>query len=224
MSIVSIATVQNELPTGSTVLQSDVDQATSFINSHTSIHYDPFDDYLASPDTIIAPDVIGRFCIEIAKIFYLSRINQRNRKTEDNEYYQKVLTFYKNELLKINISPTWESQSITLSATYKTMLLSYTHSQSGSNFFIRVLPLSVKITSATTNTWINGYHFNIRKGYILQNEQPEGWYLDSNLGYTVEGTIKYMRTYRNDEMDYMRYNNVVNNITGNQYVIHSTTI
>jgi hypothetical protein len=63
-----------------------------------------------------------------------------------------------------------------------------------------------------------GTHFMIRKGGTIDNEDyySDGWYLDAS-GYksTVEGTLHYYRSYRNDGKDYMTtFKNNWDNISG----------
>ena len=55
--------------------------------------------------------------------------------------------------------------------------------------------------------WNLGTHFHIVKGGTIDNEDyfSDGWYLDaSSYKSTLEGTLHYFRSYRNDGKDYMR--------------------
>ena len=54
--------------------------------------------------------------------------------------------------------------------------------------------------------WNLGTHFIIRKGGTIDSEDyfNDGWYLDtSTYKDSIEGTLHYWRSYRNDGKDYM---------------------
>ena len=55
--------------------------------------------------------------------------------------------------------------------------------------------------------WNLGTHFQIIKGSSIDNDEyfSDGWYVDaSSYKSTIEGTLHYFRSYRNDGKDYMR--------------------
>lgn len=66
--------------------------------------------------------------------------------------------------------------------------------------------------------WNLGTHFKIIKGSLIDNDDyfTDGWYLDaSSYKDTIEGTLHYWRSYRNDGKDYMRtFKNNWSNISG----------
>lgn len=66
--------------------------------------------------------------------------------------------------------------------------------------------------------WNLGTHFTICKGDYIDSEDyfNDGWYLDaSSYKSTIEGTLHYWRSYRNDGKDYMRtFKNKWGNISG----------
>ena len=66
--------------------------------------------------------------------------------------------------------------------------------------------------------WNLGTHFQIIKGSAIDTEDyfTDGWYLDaSDYKSTIEGTLHYWRSYRNDGKDYMRtFKNSLSNISG----------
>jgi hypothetical protein len=216
MSIISPTMLLTELPTGASAYTSEVlsacVQASSFVSSYTSKKYELWDDYLVSPETVLVPDIIYRLTIEAGKIFYLLNVNTKQRIKEEKTLLLEQLSTLQTQLENLNLAPTWESQSISLTSD-KVMQIYNTKSInifSNNHTFIKVIPNTAIINSATSNVWVNSDHFIIRLGLITNDEYPQAWYLDSALGYTVEGTLRYMRTYRIDGYDYMKYNETQN--------------
>ena len=62
------------------------------------------------------------------------------------------------------------------------------------------------MASEQENVWNNGVHFRIVKGSALDSDKymSDAWYLDaSSYKDTIEGTLHYYRSFRNDGRDYM---------------------
>ena len=179
-----------------------VNSATAFVNTWTSRKYDPWDDFQESPEVILAPAEIGEICLQVAEAYYFIDIGQTTRDGNEDLYWDDFLERKKEELKEIGVSPTWETQTISLDSN-DCMLIGSRSATGG--MWPRVIPFTAQVISATTNIWIQPDDYTIRMGGDYTDEYPDAWYLDVNTGSSVEGTLRYMRTYRKDTIDYMRY-------------------
>lgn len=63
------------------------------------------------------------------------------------------------------------------------------------------------MASEQETVWNNGTHFSVVRGNCIGDNDSyfnNGWYLDaSQYKGTIEGTLHYWRSYRNDGRDYM---------------------
>jgi len=202
MSIISTSMLTSRLPgisDGDTALNV-INRGTSFVNTWTSKRYDPWDDFTESPEAAVAPYEIVEICLEVSEVFYYLDIGQKSRDGNDLTVYHDFLKGKKEELLSIDISPTWHNQAISLNSNKNMVIGNRT-----SGTWTRVIPFNANIISNGTSIWTHPQHWTIRKGGNYVDEYTDAWYLDCNTGYSVEGTLKYMRTYRKDCMDYARY-------------------
>ncbi len=205
MSIISTAYLQAELPTvdfDSTAAASAVVRASGFCNTWTSKHYYAWDDYQASPDLPLAPPEIVQICLELAKCYYYLTTNEENADGDKVERCYSIIEVQKQELLNIDIAPTLESLTISLSSE-NTQVIGSQNTTSGT--FPQVLKSS-SIISDSSNVWNYGDDYTMRKGGANTDEYYNAYYLEANSS-SVEGTLKYWRTYRNDGIDYMRHSN-----------------
>jgi len=210
MSIISTTMLSARLPgtADASTLQLAVTRATSFINTW-AIKYDPFDDYQESPEEILAPDEIGEMCLLAAEAYYYKQIGLRSRNSDEMQYWNAILyggegvTGLKTQLKDIKIEPTWETQTISLN-TYNCMLIG-SRTATGA-MWPRVIPFTAQVISGGSSVWVQPDDWYIRTGGQYNDEYWDAWYLDVTSGSSVEGTLRYMRTYRNDGLDYARYN------------------
>lgn len=209
MAIVSVSMLSNRLPgspSGSDLTLA-VNRASSFVNTWAH-KYDPFDDYQESPEAILAPAEIGELCLISAEAFYYKQIGQRSRNGDEVQKWHEFL--YKGEgsiryqLEHIKIEPEWKTQTISLNSDNAMIIGSRTTT---GGMWPRVIPFTAQVISATSNVWITPDDWYIRKGGLYDDEYRDAWYLDCDSGSSVEGTLRYMRTYRNDHLDYARYSN-----------------
>ena len=177
-----------------------INRATGFVNTW-AIHYDPFDDFQASPEAILAPAEIGSVCLEIAEAEYYLEIGQVERDGNDSFTWHDFKELKKDELKSIEIAPTWETETISLNSDNVMGLGSRTTT---GGMWPRVIPYTAQVISGST-VWARNDDWTIRRGGAYDDEWPDRWYLDANRGSSVTGTIRYMRTYRNDQRDYMMY-------------------
>lgn len=197
----------NRLPSDASDANSDISnaivRATSFVDTW-AYKYDPFDDYQASPEVILAPAVIGEIALEVAEAYYFMGVAQRQRDGDTLKYYDSILIVKRDELRNANITPVWIEQTVALDSN-DCMIIGDRTVTGG--MWPRVIPFTAQIINGST-VYVMPDDFTIRKGGANDNEYPDAWYLDTTESSSVAGTLRYMRTYRNDSHDYMRYTNV----------------
>ena len=206
MPIISESLLENELPdsaeNANNYITMAVNRASGFVNTWTSKSYDPWDNYDTANDVARAPSEIVAYTINIAKLEF-NRINGVvSRDEDDNDIYEESINRYKEELSNIDISPIFVDQTISLDSNYNMLIGSRTTT---SGIWTRVIPKNAFITSAGSSVYIVNDDFWITKGGTYDDEYPEAWYLRTNQGSSVEGTLSYMRTYRKDMKDYAIY-------------------
>jgi len=204
MSIIPLVLLQNELPSDAVNSNNEltyaIAQATNFCNNW-AYKYDPFDDYDTDDDTTRAPDQIVRICLEMAKIYYWETVGEVTRDGDNYQIMQNEIENYQKKLQEIQISPSWEEQAISLDTNYCMLVGSRTNT---GGMWPRVIPQTAQVIDGY-NVWVRPDHWTIRKGGTYSGEYPDAWYLEVSSSYSVAGTLRYMRTYRNDSIDYARY-------------------
>lgn len=203
MSIVSINMLSARIPgspSGADLLKA-VNRATGFVNTWTSMNYDPWQDFQASPELTLAPVEIAEECLEIAETMYYIEIGEIQRDGEGRNLHQEFLKDKRESLQTINVMPTWESQTISLDSNNR-MVIGTRDSVTG--VWPRVIPFNAEVVSSSSSTWIRGEDWYIRRGGVNQNEFGNAWYFDAQSS-SVAGTLHYLRTYRKDTKDYMNY-------------------
>jgi hypothetical protein len=202
MTIISTAMLDSRLPgtANSTSLTNAVNRASGFVNTW-AVKYDPFDDFQESPEAILAPPEIGEICLQCGEAFYFLDIGQTRRDGNDELYWDEFLERKRTELMSISVSPTWETQTISLNSD-KAMVIGSRTVTGG--MWPRAIPFNAQVISGSSNTWINFDDFTVNQGGFHDNEYPDAWYFYAETS-SVEGTLRYMRTYRNDHMDYLSY-------------------
>ena len=204
MSLITIEYFQKELDDSASnengLLTKAINRATASINTWSSRKYDPFESFDVTNNTPLAPDDIIAICIEIAKAYYFLSLGEVSRAGEEKAYWKTLLNDYKKDIQEIDISPVWKDQTISLN-TYDNMLIG---TQTASLQFHRVIPHNAYVLSGATAIWGKETHWTITKGYVYEDEHPDGWYFRA-LDSDVEGTLYYMRSYRKDGKDYASY-------------------
>lgn len=176
-----------------------VDNASIFCNTHAT-HYEAWPDYTGSAGayTIVAPSEIQRVCTEIAKIYYQQIQGRVSRDGKESESLMDQLKSYKDMLMKIDIRPTISSVAISLNSDGVQLI-------ARNQNILRFHP-SCRVTSDASNIWNQLYHWDIRRGLDAEDEQIDGWYFDAETYKdTIEGTLYYARSWRNDGLDYQRF-------------------
>jgi len=208
MSIISVRLLDSELPSDANDNNGDetyaVAQASAFVNTWAT-HYDPFDDYTTEADSpytevFNAPSIIVRECLEIAKAMYYMRVGQIYMDGEEKRLWADFLSSKEKSLMRIQIEPEWKSQPILLNSCNSMVI----GSRSSLGTWPRVIPQTAQVVSASNNTWIPPNDWYIRMGGSYSGEYPDAWYFYASSS-KVEGTLRYMRTFRNDGYDYARY-------------------
>lgn len=206
MPIIPESMLENELPNdaenNNKEITRAVNSATGFVNSYTSNRYDIWDNYDSSNDIPRAPDVIVAYTLKIAKIYYYQAIGDVWRDGGEAVTFQEVIDSQKNELLKLLVPPDWNTQAVSLDSNYCMVIGSRTTT---SGTWTRVIPKNAHITSDGSSTYVINDDFWINKGGEFDNEYQDAWYLRTNYGSSVEGTLNYMRTYRKDMADYIAF-------------------
>ena len=211
MTIISTSMLSNRLPgvAAGSDLTSAVNRASAFVNTWAQ-DYDPFDDFQESPEVILAPAEIGSVCLEVAEAEYYIEIGQVQRDGNDDFTWHDFKALKKEELKEINIEPTWETQAISLNSDYVMLIGSRTTS---GGMWPRIIPFTAQVISASGDSavqWVQPDDWQVILGgenitRVNSSQFPDAWYLVVNRGSAVEGTLRYMRTYRNDTIDFMRY-------------------
>jgi len=206
MPIIPESLLENELydsaENTNNYLTTAVNRATGFVNTWTSNKYDPWDNYDTSNNTVRAPSEIVSYTINIAKLEF-GRINGVVSRDEDgNDLYEESIKNYQDELSTINVTPLFQTQTVSLDANGCMVIGSRTTT---SGIWTRVLPKNAHIESAGSSVYVVVDDFWITKGGDYDNEYPDAWYLRTTTGSNVEGTLSYMRTFRKDMRDYLTY-------------------
>lgn len=179
-----------------------VNSATGFINTWTSNRYDIWDNYNTDNDVPRAPDIIVAYCLRVAKMYYKEAIGEVWRDGGEDKSITDVLAEIKKELMKIIVPSEYTTQAISLDSNYSMLIGSRTTT---SGQWTRVIPFNAHITSGGSSVYVINDDFWINKGGYYTDEYPDAWYLRTNQGSSVEGTLNYMRTYRKDCADYIMY-------------------
>lgn len=219
MTIINAAMINQELPDGSSVSQGVIDEADSFVKNATSRVYDTWDDYLESTKATTAPGEIVRLTKEITKAMYFLSKGQTNRSGTEHEYWSNFLKEKKLELSTVQIQPTWYTQTVALNSNYCMLIGKDVHDTGFSGTFYRIIPASALLilTNQASTDLINGYDFQIRKGLYQNSEFTEGWYFELlKTSATTTGSLKVLRTYRNDGVDYQKYSVDINRVVYNK--------
>ena len=198
MGIITTTQLSNELPSGYTTAQltTSVNQASRLVNTWSK-RYDEWPD---ESDTVDAPDEIQRVCVEVAKITYFMLIGQENRDGNEGDSHIETLKFYKGYLNEIDVEPEVLSVAISLDSNGVQLIARHQH-------ILRFHPeCYVDSAESPANIWNQGYHWDIRKGTDSEEEYIDGWYFDAETYEdTIEGTLYYARSWRNDGLDYQKY-------------------
>ena len=202
-SIISEAMLTRRLPSdaynGGNEIVDAVYASSALVNSVCS-HYDPFDEYTASPEATAAPREIVDATYRIAEAMYFMNVGTRHRNGEELPYWQKVVADYTALLRTIRIEPLWVSQSIVLDANNAMGI----GDRNAGGMWPRVIPQTAQVISAGSSVWLQPDDWEMRRGGSFTDEYPDRWYLYASSS-SVEGTLRYMRTFRNDAYDYAKY-------------------
>jgi hypothetical protein len=219
--IIPVQWLDDALPEDATdafgALTNAVTQASAFCNTWAT-HYLEFEactltgtDSVAGADsssssseaddddwTINAPIEIAYMCLDIAKAIYWQNQGQVYRDGSEQETWTGILDGYRERLGKIEIAPTRHSVTISLDSKGYQLITRSPH--------YNILTHNAYITSATTNVWNLGRHYQIVRGACIDvmTYFTDGWYLDCRTYTNVEGTLYYYRTYRKDLIDYFK--------------------
>lgn len=199
--IIPVAYLAKVLPSDALDTNSEqtnaVTEASAFVNTWTSKHYETWDSYTGTdPYTINAPSEIEYITRQVAKHMYYMNIGSVQRDGAEEEDHEARIEYYRKLLEKISIKPTEHSVAVSLDSEGYQLIAQNQN----------ILTHKAKIDSGSSNIWNLGKHFWIKKGSAIDAEDYliDGWYLDgSNYTSTLEGTLYYWRSYRNDSRDYM---------------------
>lgn len=176
-----------------------ITEASAFVNTWTSKHYESWEAYTDNGDdtyTINAPSEIVYVARQVAKHMYFMNIGSVQRDGAEEVDHEQRIEYYRNLLEKIQVKPTEHTLSISLDSDGYQIIAQRQN----------ILTHKANIVSGSTNVWNLGKHFRIIKGSAIDSDDylMDGWYLDgSNYASTLEGTLHYWRSYRNDGRDYM---------------------
>lgn len=204
-TIISVTHLQNILPSDATdtnsVLTNAVTEATSLINSWAS-HYLPFPNVDSNGQTQ-APGLVVYYCKQIAKILYYMGIGQIYRDGSEKKSYQDDLDYYRKLITDLVIEPTIHTVTLDVDTNGRMLI-------ARNKNVLPQHPQCTLISSASPqNNWNQGEHWDISRGELYEGEYSDGWYFTALTDKaTIEGTLSYAISYRNDTRDYMKYNNL----------------
>lgn len=204
-TIIPIQYLREELPDDAVNSRGEMTdaiyQATAFVNTYAR-NYWPFDEFnsSASPQVPRAPYEIVSICKQVAKLYYYQNIGERYRDGNEGEVIGDQFDRYKDELRSIRIEPTWEEQTVSLDSNNAMVV----GDRNAGGMWPQVIPQTVQVISGSTNVWVSPDDWTVTMGGRYDNEYPDAWYLYAESS-SVEGTMRFMRTYRNDRGDYARY-------------------
>ena len=197
MSIISVAHLTQELPSDAENSNDEktkaVAQASAFVDTWSNKYY-PWDDYDSSSGETEAPDIIVRLCLDIAKAMYYEAVSEVTRGGDERDALTTFLADKRAELQEIDIKPKLLTKTISLDSNDAMLIKRFTH----------VIPQTAYVTSAVAGTvWNPVEDWRIARGGTNDDEYYNEWYFYANSS-SVEGTLGYYRTYRNDGADYSR--------------------
>jgi hypothetical protein len=204
-TIISVTHLKNILPSDAADTNNDltnaVSEASSLVNSWAS-HYMPF----AEVDVngyAQAPGIVVYYCRQIAKCLYYMGIGQIYRDGAEKKSWQEDLEYYKKLLNELEIEPTVHTVVLTLDSNYRMLIAR------NQNILPQHTQCKLLSNESPQNSWNFGEHWTISKGRMYDGEYEDGWYFTAiDDETTIEGTLYYVKSYRNDTRDYMRYNNL----------------
>lgn len=176
-----------------------VTEASAFVNTWTSKHYETWDDYTAGSNdtyTFGAPREIVRICTQVSKHMYYLNVGSITRDGAEDVDHENRLEYYRDILEKIDVKPTEHNTTISLDSEGYQLIAQNQN----------ILTHKAKIDSGSSNIWNLGIHFFVVKGSAIDSDDylMDAWYLNgSSYSSTLEGTLYYWRSYRNDGKDYM---------------------
>lgn len=202
-TIISEAMLTRRLPSdaynGGNEIVDAVRASTALVNSICK-RYDPFDEFTASPEATAAPWEIVEATYRIAEAMYYLNVGTRHRNGEEITYWNSVIEAQRTMLSTLQIEPVWVEQAIVLDSNNAMGI----GDRNAGGFWPRVIPQTAQVISDASGTWIYGVHYSVGTGGNFPDEYPDRWYLYSETS-SLEGTLRYMRTFRNDAMDYAKY-------------------
>lgn len=204
MAIIPINYLEREMPTDDTedqdeFLTSSINEATEFCNTN-AVNYELWPDYDSDTGIPVAPNPIPRICLQVAKIYYYQATGRIARDGLESENLNETLAAYSLRLKTIDIQPTIYSATISLNSDGVQLIARSQH--------ILRHHQSCKVVSGSSNIWNQGFHWDIRRGDDSETEYLDGWYFDAETyRSTIEGTLYYARSWKNNFLDYQRYEN-----------------
>lgn len=196
MTIIATATLTAELPSDAdgTAAAAAIARASDLTNAWSVKYYD----WPESTETVDAPDTIKFICLQIAKACYYQYVGETHRDGNETETWSDYLDGRRKELESIDVKPEILSTTISLDSNGVQLL--------GRSMAILTEHPECRVVSDSSNVWNQWYHWYIRRGNDSDNEQFDGWYLDAeSYKNSIEGTLYYARSWRNDGLDYQRY-------------------
>lgn len=201
MAIIAAAHLSAELPSDadSTAIANAITQASDLVNAWAT-KYVTFPD-VTQAGVLQSPGSAVRYCIQLAKVLYYQSIGWVSRDGQEEPKWERQIDAIKKTLAEIDIEPTIVSTAVGINQTYGTQLIAR-----GQNI-LRWHP-QCRIDSGTTpaGLWVQGFHWDIRKGKDYNDEDLNAWYLEAETyKATIEGTFYYARSWRADALDYQKY-------------------
>ena len=186
-------------------LDNAVNRASSECNSF-AVRYDNFDPYDTDNDAPLAPYQVQLICLNLAEAYYKLNMNYQTSDGQGHQDLYRIIEENKQDLIDLEIYPTWESQAISLDSN-RSMIIGSRTTTAGR--WTRVIPPTIRdlnaatVVSAGSSVWNVFEDWEITRGGIYTDEDYAAWYFRAATS-SVEGTLNYQRTYRNDNHDYMK--------------------
>ena len=198
MAIIRTTDLSAELPTGYTATQltNAANESSRLVNTW-SVYYEQWPE--VSGGVYTAPYEIVRACIEVAKALYYLAIGQVSRDGDEGVRHSDTLKYYQGYLREIEVEPEIESVAISVDSDGYQLIALNQH-------IVQYHPqCRVESAASPQAVWNQGKHWYIRRGDDSEEEYYDGWYLDASYDTSIEGTLYYARSWRNDGRDYQKY-------------------
>ena len=210
--IIPVSYLAKVLPSDATDTNSEqtnaVTEASAFVDTWTSKHYEPWDDYTGT-STLNAPREICYITTQLAKHMYYMNIGSTQRDGAEDVDHEARIEYYRNLLTNIDVKPTEHTLTINLDDDGYQLIARNKNILTCRGYIGPIAENSSSSSDGTEDSdvvWNLGVHYFIRRGSSIDTQEywNDGWYVDgTTYKDSLSGVLHYWRSYRNDGKDYM---------------------